>query len=225
MLKKYLVFSIDDGTIYDKDVISLFNKYGIRGTFNINSNLANYTWYYNDSVPITRLDFMSNYELYKNHEVASHTLDHIHLTSVDRKEIIRQVNGDLTYLKWLFKRNEISSFAMPFSDNNEWVNNIIKEHTNVSNIRVSEIDESFNPPSDRYFIKITSLDINRALELFPKFLKSRKKISVFIYAGHSYDFYLNNTFTKLEEFLKLIKAHKEIEVITMKELVNTIFKK
>ena len=31
---KYFIFSIDDGTIYDKKVIDIFNKYGIKGTFN-----------------------------------------------------------------------------------------------------------------------------------------------------------------------------------------------
>lgn len=223
MTKKYLVFSIDDGTIYDREVIKLFNKYSIRGTFNLNSDLGGFTWMYDEKTPITRLNLMNEYELYNNHEIASHTLTHVHLTEVDRKEIIRQVNGDLTYLKWLTRRDNISSFAMPFSDCNPWVLDIIKNHTNVSNIRISEIDESFNIPEDKYHIRITALNINRALTLFPKFLKSKKKVGVFIYAGHSYDFFVNNSFDKLEEFLKLITSFKEVEVVTMKELVNNLF--
>lgn len=39
MSKKYLVISSDDGTIQDERVISVFKKYGIKATFNINTGM------------------------------------------------------------------------------------------------------------------------------------------------------------------------------------------
>ena len=50
---KYFIFSIDDGTIYDKKVIEIFNRYGIKGTFNLNSGLDGFIWYLNGR-PIER---------------------------------------------------------------------------------------------------------------------------------------------------------------------------
>ena len=35
--RKALTFSFDDGTIFDKRLIELFNKYGMKCTFNLNS--------------------------------------------------------------------------------------------------------------------------------------------------------------------------------------------
>ncbi len=36
---KYLTFSYDDGVTQDIRLIELFNKYGMKATFNINSGL------------------------------------------------------------------------------------------------------------------------------------------------------------------------------------------
>ena len=37
MAKKIVTFSIDDGTLDDFKVVEIMNRYGIKGTFNINS--------------------------------------------------------------------------------------------------------------------------------------------------------------------------------------------
>ena len=52
---KYFIFSIDDGTVYDKKVIEIFNKYNIKATFNLNSGLDNFVWYLGEK-PIHRLN-------------------------------------------------------------------------------------------------------------------------------------------------------------------------
>ena len=36
--EKALTFSYDDGNIKDRDLVELFNKYGVKGTFNLNSS-------------------------------------------------------------------------------------------------------------------------------------------------------------------------------------------
>lgn len=37
---KALTMSYDDGVIDDERLVNIFNKYGIKGTFNINSGLS-----------------------------------------------------------------------------------------------------------------------------------------------------------------------------------------
>lgn len=217
---KYFVFSLDDGTIYDEKVIKIFDKYQIHATFNLNSGLDDFVWYLND-FPIRRLVLKDHIDLYKRHEVASHTLTHPYLSSLDEKEIIRQVNEDISNLENIFQR-KITSFATPFEDSGMRETEIIKKNCPISNIRISQIDESFAIPNDPFNIKITALDINHAIELLPKFIN--KKEGVFIYAGHSYDFEVNSTYDKLEELIQILLRHQDIKIVTMSELVKHIKK-
>ena len=52
MPRKYLVVSIDAGTTQDERVISLFKKYGIKATFNINTGILGKT----ETLPILCFD-------------------------------------------------------------------------------------------------------------------------------------------------------------------------
>ena len=218
---KYLVFSIDDGTVFDKKSIEIFDKYGVHATFNLNSGMDDFVWYFNDEIPIRRLILKDNVALYKNHEVASHSLTHPYLDSCDEQEVIRQVNEDINNLENIFHR-KITSFATPFRTSGNRETDVIKNNCPINNIRISCVDESMEVPSDLYNIKITALDINRAFELLPEFLN--RKEGVFIYAGHSYDFAVKTSFKRLEEFIKEVLKHDDIKIVTMSELVDTLKK-
>lgn len=67
---KALTMSYDDGVIDDERLVNIFNKYGIKGTFNINSGLSS-----SKKLPKERLK-----ELYKGHEIATHCYTHPTLT-------------------------------------------------------------------------------------------------------------------------------------------------
>ena len=64
---KVLTMSYDDGKHEDRRLVALFNQYGIKGTFNVNSGLEG------DPVRIPQAEYR---ELYKGHEVACHTVSH-----------------------------------------------------------------------------------------------------------------------------------------------------
>lgn len=218
---KYFVFSIDDGTVYDETTIEIFNRYGIKGTFNLNSGLQDFVWYLGD-LPIRRLPLYEYRSLYDGHEVASHTLTHPYLDQCPDDVVVREVSEDINNLEAIFE-HEVTSFATPFEtcgDREVW---LISNYTKVTNIRLSEIDESFKKPSDPYHIKVTTLDINRALELIQDFIND-DNAELFVYAGHSYDFYVENTFNLLEELVKILVNNKDsIKVTTMQEMVKELF--
>lgn len=218
---KYFVFSIDDGTIYDETTIEIFNRYGIKGTFNLNSGLQDFVWYLGD-LPIRRLPLYEYRSLYDGHEVASHTLTHPYLDQCPDDVVVREVSEDINNLEAIFEHG-VTSFATPFEtcgDREVW---LISNYTKATNIRLSEIDESFKKPSDPYHIKVTALDINRALELIQDFIND-DNAELFVYAGHSYDFYVENTFNLLEELVKILVNNKDsIKVTTMQEMVKELF--
>ena len=212
---KYFIFSIDDGTIYDCKIIEIFNKYNIKGTFNLNSGLDDFVWYLGDH-PIRRLKLNENFKLYDGHEVASHSLTHPHLTMCPGEDIVKEVGEDISNLERIFDR-PVHTFAFPFEDSDERCISIIKHLHNIEVIRLSEIDTSYQLPNDLYHVKITSLDINDAINRFDEFLKN-KDSKLFVFVSHAYDFEVNQTYDKLEMLCRLVSENKSIKNITMSEL-------
>ena len=95
--KKAVTFSYDDGVTQDINLIEMMNKYGLKGTFNLNSELLG-----KPGILIRENQKISHYKIrpedvkyvYDGHEVAVHTLTHPLLTKLSDGEIIRQVDED-----------------------------------------------------------------------------------------------------------------------------------
>ena len=72
-----LTMSYDDGMIFDRKLVDIFNKYGIKGTFHLNSgNFGKEGYISKEEVKI----------LYRGHEVACHTVHHGYLESFRRSK-------------------------------------------------------------------------------------------------------------------------------------------
>ena len=211
---KYFILSIDDGTVYDEKVIPILNRHHIKGTFNLNSGLDDFVWY-NDGRPVRRLSLSNNLELYKGHEVASHSLTHPHLTECCDDHVGYEVGVDKENLEHIFGR-PVTSFAFPFEDFDERVISRIRAIGGFTAIRVSEVDPSFRFPLDPYHIKITSLDIHDALRLFPAFLQD-EQAQLFVFVSHGYDFEFNDTYARLEELCQTVEE-SNVESIFTNEL-------
>ena len=94
---KAITFSFDDGVTQDRRLVEIFNKYGLKATFNINSELLGKegTLMINGQpIPHNKIDPSEVKTLYEGHEVAVHTLTHPNLTTLEEKEIIYQVEKD-----------------------------------------------------------------------------------------------------------------------------------
>ena len=218
---KYFVFSIDDGTIFDKDVISLLNKYGYKATFNLNSGLQEFTWYFRDTIPITRLNLEENKHLYDGQDIASHSLTHPFLDQCDDERVAYEVGHDIYQLEQIFNQ-EVVGFATPFQTCGEREVNIIKRWTKAKYIRLSQIDESFKFPTDPYHFRCTCFTVDRALELIEPFIND-DEAELFISVFHSYDLFTTTNIDKLEELLKILSQHRDsIRVLTFKELITLL---
>ena len=88
-LMKAVTFSYDDGITQDQRLIEIFDKYGLKSTFNINSGLLGTHFSLNcDNVTVAhckpRPDEVK--KIYQNHEVAVHTLTHPLLPELSDEE-------------------------------------------------------------------------------------------------------------------------------------------
>ncbi len=103
---KALTFSYDDGVTQDIRLIELFNKYGMKATFNLNSGRFGHNGeLVRDGVPVSHKTHKAEdiKYIYEGHEVAAHTLTHPNLKNIeDANEIIRQVERDRINLSIVF---------------------------------------------------------------------------------------------------------------------------
>lgn len=219
-MRKMFLLSFDDGTIYDKRFVELLNKYKIKCTFNLNSGLEDFVWHYEDRFPIRRQKLAETVEQYRNHEIASHSLHHHWLNTLTPPQLSREVGEDCDTLKKLFGLEGIG-FGVPFTACGEREVRIIRKY--VRYIRLSEFSESFALPADPYHIPIHGLyndpDIR---EKITRFAENDLPVSLFVMAGHSYEFEVLDHWEYMEALLKFILSF-DFEILTTMQFVNSCY--
>ena len=225
--KKAVTFSYDDGVVQDIRLIELLNKYNLKCTFNINSELLA-----KRGILIRNNMRISHYKLYPEdikyvydgHEVAAHTLTHPNLTQCDEKEIIRQVEGDRLRLSEL-AGYEVVGMAYPCGgvNNDDRVAGVIKNNTGIKYSRTISANGSFNVQKNLYRFDPTvyHLDFEKMMRLGEEFVSLKPESQrIFYIWGHSYEMdYGADYWVKLEEFFKLISNRDDIFYGTNKEIL------
>lgn len=218
---KIVSLSFDDGTIYDLRFIELLNKYKLKASLNLNSGLEDFIWYYGDH-PIKRLKLNEVKEYYNGHEVASHSLTHPYFSSLSNEEVIRQVKEDVDNLSKIFNYT-IEGFAFPFHDQTEDNIQTVKDNVKLKYIRYSYLTNEYMP-KDRYHLPINALyDYKDIYERLKDFKKNNLNNSLFVIAGHSYEFEMKNDWEKIESLLKFLSNDKEIVVLPLLDAVKVLF--
>ncbi|MBR5004561.1 MAG: hypothetical protein IKY14_03760, partial [Erysipelotrichaceae bacterium] len=69
--KKAFNITYDDGVLQDVRFVAMLNKYGIKGTFNLNSELMKneFSWIHPNGMQVKRLSVEKVKHLYDGHEV------------------------------------------------------------------------------------------------------------------------------------------------------------
>lgn len=224
---KAVTFSFDDGVTQDKRLIEIFNKYNLKATFNINSELLGKEGFLNingDKINHTKVMPGEVRDLYKGHEVAVHTLTHPLLTELDDVEVIRQVEEDRKALSSL-AGYEVMGMAYPCggANNDDRVAKIIKENTGVKFSRTITSSYSFDVQNNLYRFNPTvyvTAELEKARQLAEQFINmTPDKPQIFYMWGHSYEFDIKNSWDEFEEFCKIISGHADIFYGTNKEIL------
>ncbi len=191
--KKAVTFSFDDGVTQDIRLIEIFNKYGLKGTFNINSELLGLDGELERNGCRVRHDKIAPERVrsvYAGHEVAAHTLTHPLLTGLDEMEIIRQVEEDRKNLSILCGY-EVVGMAYPCGgvNNDARVAEIIRENTGIRYARTITSTYSFAKQENLLQFHPTIYYIEKGLdEIVERFLSEQSKENQLLYIwGHSYE--------------------------------------
>lgn len=224
---KAITFSYDDAVVQDIELVELFNKYNLKSTFNVNSELLN-----TNNMLIRENKRVAHYKLHKSdvkgvyegHEVAVHTLTHPHLPPLEEVEVIRQVEQDRLNLSEIVGY-EVIGMAYPGGgvNNDDRVADIIKNNTGVKYSRTITCNDGFDLQDNLYRFNPTvyHLHFDKMMEMGEKFINmSPDKPQIFYIWGHSYEFdFYSDYRVKFEEFLKLISNRDDIFYGTNKEIL------
>ena len=221
-MAKYFLLSFDDGTIYDRRFVELLNRYRMKGTFNLNSGPEDFVWYYEDRFPVRRQILSEVGDLYRGHEIASHSLHHHWLNTLTPPQISREIGEDCERLKKYFGLEEIG-FGVPFTACGEREIRIIRKLTRY--IRLSEFAESYELPQDPYHIPIHGLYNDADIrEKIAAFAESDPEDSLFVMAGHSYELEVLDHWDYIENLLQYICSFG-FENLTTMEFVNRKYRR
>lgn len=215
---KALTFSFDDGIEQDKKIIALFDKYGIKATFNVNSGLAvgskGTLERRGATVDFSRVHLSDVPKIYNGHEVAAHGIMHYHLRQLDDKALIYEVEDDRKTLSELLGYT-VKGMAYPFSVDascDDRVKEILRTKTGIKYARTTDSTYSFELPADLLQLNPTAhvLEWDALFKLAKEFADYKgEEQKLFYIWGHGFDLDTHpDNWIKLEELLKIL-ANKE----------------
>ena len=224
---KAVTFSYDDGVTQDIKLIELLDKYNLKSTFNLNSELLGSPGELDRVGRVIAHNKIAPSDVkhvYNGHEVAVHTLTHPNLTTLDEAEIIRQVEQDRLNLSELVGY-EVVGMAYPCggTNNDERVAKLIRENTGVKYCRTITSTKGFDLQDDLYRFNPSAYTnrMDEAMELARKFVElEANEPQIFYVWGHAYEFdYRPECWVRLEELFKLISHRDDIFYGTNKEVL------
>ncbi len=208
---KVLTMSYDDGRQEDYRLVELFNKHGIKGTFNLNAGID---W---DDKRIPLNEYRTVYE---GHEVACHTYTHPTIARCPLEQVAQQILADRRGLEDLIGR-PVRGLAYP---NGSYSKDIIAmlPSLGIRHARVVPTTGHFGMP-DNFLEWAGTCHHNGQLmekgKAFAELFKTQYLYMMYVW-GHSYEFTDRDNWHVMEEFCDFIGGRDDIWYATNIEIVD-----
>ena len=208
---KVLTMSYDDGRIEDRKLIPIFNTYGIKGTFHVNSGR------FEDPRRIKPEEFK---ELYKGHEVSCHTSTHPTIERCPMEQIVREVMDDRAELERLMGY-PVRGLSYPNGSYNKAIVDVLPR-LGIRYARTVHSTEGFGMPDNFLEWKATCHHTKNLMELGKKFIALNKTQYLYMMYvwGHSYEFSNDNNWDLMEDFCKLTGGRDDTWYATNIQIVD-----
>lgn len=226
-LAKTFTMSYDDGVWQDVELIRIMKKYGIKGTFNINSG----RWDKNEKSPSPdKITYQKAKEIYLDNgmEIATHSVNHPYLEQLPSAAAAHEVLLDRISLE----KNLgiiVRGHAYPYGS---WSQDLIKtlRQCGIVYARTTVATGKFNlPETDEDWLAMPATAKHtdpKLFELGEKFLNSPSSARpmMFYLWGHSYEFdeAHDNNWELIDKFLEFIGNKDDIWYATNIEIYDYV---
>ena len=210
---KALTMSYDDGRIQDRRLVRLFNEYGIRGTFHLNSGKLGEE---------NRVSPEEINDLYRGHEIACHTVTHPTIARCPLPEAAQEVLEDRRALEKI-TGSPVRGMSYPNGSYSREIVDLLPA-CGIRYSRITGNSEAFTLPQDPYRWQATCHHNHRLLELGDQFLQLYKKQYLYLMYvwGHSYEFDDRDNWDLMEDFCRKMGGRDDIWYCTNIELMDCL---
>ena len=212
--KKFAItLSYDDGNIADRRLIGIFNNYGLKATFNLVSSR------FDDGDVVTLKEVP---ELYKGHEIASHTLTHPHLERLPVSLQNYEVSEDRKNLEKL-TGYIVRGFAYPYGSYSKETESVLVAN-GLCYARTTVAGSFFVPSNFMYWNSTCHhRDSEKYIEIFKEKQDHPWEYGSILYIwGHSYEFDRNNNWDLAERMSESLAQFKDAWFCTNIELYDYV---
>lgn len=217
---KAVTFSYDDGVQADKRLLKVFAKYGLKGTFNLNSDLFDCANWHD------RMNEEETYNAFKDcgQEIAVHGARHIFLNKVPLPEAVNEVVECRRYLENKFERT-VRGMAYAYNGYNADILNVLPA-LGVDYARTTESTHLFSLPENWLLWHPTCHHGDKKLaSLSDKFLSSSPEEEskarepwLFYIWGHAYEYDDNNNWDVIEKLSERLSQSEGVWFATNGEI-------
>ena len=211
---KAVTLSYDDGREQDRRLVALLNKYGLKGTFHLNSGRIG------EGISAGEIR-----ELYDGHEVAVHSVTHPSLALVPKARMLSEVWEDRKSLEAMVGY-PVCGMSYPNGSFNDEVVEVLRQ-CGIAYSRTTRNTGTFDLPDD-YLRWHPTCHHKQAIEMGRKLVEIEtvtKKHRPFLLSvwGHSFEFDRNlpdNSWEMIEEFCVLVGRNPEVWYATNMQVHN-----
>lgn len=217
---KCLTFSYDDGVIQDIEFIKRIKDSGFKVTFNLNSNLFGEIKF-REGIDNSRIKKEYIHDLYQDFEVASHSLNHLHMENISYEDNYLEIKNDVNNLSAIFQR-DIKGFAYPYGKYSDDTLKALKDN-NMLYARTTKSTYDFSLPEDLLLWHPTIHHRDEKIwDVIDKFLSSTKELSLLYIWGHTYELENNKQWDYIDKFVDKLAHKDDIAYLTNEEIASYI---
>ncbi len=231
---KVLTLSYDDGKDDDRRLVEIFNKYGIKATFNLNSGMADMK----GRIPTSEWK-----ELFAGHEIAAHTCMHPTMERCSNSSIAYEILNDRIELERIIGY-PVRGLAFPNGSYDDRCCDIAKslgiEYARIVGDKYASVcaaneyaktaegpilvgdENGFGMPQDFMRWLPTCHHNHRLIQFGKEFMALNKKQYLYMMSvwGHSFEFEKDNNWNIIEEFCEMIGGRDDIWYATNIEIID-----
>lgn len=197
-----LTMSYDDGNEADRRLVEIFNRFGIKGTFHLNSGNIGKPGY------VTEAEIKT---LYQGHEVAGHSVHHPYLERLTPEIRMTEIWEDRKKLEALSGKM-VTGFSYPFGTWNDQVIAALRSCGFCYSRTVNDTG-TFDFPEDFMQWNPTCRHREKLMEMAELFLKRAEMpfASMLFYVwGHSYEFDQDQNWELMEQFCGKVGRREDV---------------